>query len=67
MTKAGKIARVQNRVFGWLAYFIGLGPVGLILRREDRLDRATRPVGASGWHAREESISVDPLRIKRPF
>jgi hypothetical protein len=67
MTKAIKIARTQNRVLGWLAYYIGLGPVGLILRRGDRLDRAKRPAGASAWNPREEPISVDPMRIKRPF
>ena len=67
MTKVVKIARAQNRVFSWLAYYVGLGPVGLVLRRQDRLDRARRPAGVSAWHERVEPIAVDPMRIKRPF
>ena len=67
LTKAAKIAVKQNRVFAWLAYYLGLGSVGLWMRRQDRLDRRVRSASPSAWHPREEPISVDPLRIKRPF
>ncbi len=65
--KAAKIAVKQNRVFAWLAYYVGMGPVGLRLRREDRLDRSVKPVGDSAWHGRDGPIATDPMRIKRPF
>jgi len=67
LTKAARIAIKQNRVFAWLAYYVGMGPVGLWLRRQDRIDRAPRPASPSAWHEREDPIHVDPMRIKRPF
>ena len=65
--KSAVIARKQNRVFAWLAYYLGMGPVGLYLRRGDRLDRAPRPAAPSAWQEREGPIATDPMRIKRPF
>ena len=67
--KSAIIVRKQNRVIAWLAYWIGVGPVAWVmrLRGEDRLDRKTRPVGATGWHKRDEPIPIDPQRIRRPF
>jgi hypothetical protein len=67
LTKAVKIGAKQNRVFAWLAYFIGMAPVGFWIRRQDRLDRAQRSASPTAWHPREGPISVDPMRIKRPF
>ena len=61
------IARKQNRVFSWLAYFLGMSTVGWWMRRQDRLDRATRPVGESGWNERDEPMPTDPRRVRRPF
>ena len=65
--KAAKIAVKQDRVFAWLAYYVGMGPVGLWLRRQDRLDRTPRPSGESAWNERDAPIATDPMRIKRPF
>ncbi len=63
------IIRKQNRVIGWLGYYLGLGPVALVMRwrGEDRLDRAHRPVGTTGWQRRIDPIHTDPQRIHRPF
>ena len=66
LPKAGRIAGVQNRALAWLTFHLGMRPVGLIIRRQDRLDRATKPVGDSGWIPREDPIHVDPERIRRP-
>jgi len=66
--KSTIIAGKQNRLFSWLAYYVGLGPVAMWLRwtGQDRLDRTVRPVGSSGWNARETPIATDPDRIRRP-
>lgn len=66
LPKAGRIAGVQNRVLAWLTFHLGMRPVGLVMRRQDRLDRSTKPVGESGWIPREDPIHVDPDRIRRP-
>ncbi len=67
--KSAVIAGKQNTVFSWLAYYAGLSWVGWWFRvtKQDRLDRATRPVGESGWNEREGPIDTDPRRIRRPF
>lgn len=66
MPKAGRIAAVQNRALAWLTFHLGLRPVAFFIKRQDRLDRAVRPVGASGWHPRPDAIPTDPQRIRRP-
>ncbi len=66
LPKAGRIAGVQNRALAWLTFHLGLRPVAFFMRRQDRLDRATRPVGETGWHVRTDPIHVDPARIRRP-
>ena len=66
LPKAGRIAGVQNRALAWLTYHLGLRPVAVFMRRQDRLDRAKKPVGETGWHVREDPIHVDPDRIRRP-
>jgi len=68
LTKAVVIGAKQNRIFSWMAFYVGLGPVAWVMRKQgqDRLDRATRPVGDSGWNTREQPIHVDPDRIRRP-
>ncbi len=66
LPKAGRIAGVQNRALSWLTFHLGLRPVGLIMRKKDELDRAPRPVGATGWHVRTDPIHTDPDRIRRP-
>ncbi|HCP47724.1 MAG TPA: hypothetical protein DIU15_16905, partial [Deltaproteobacteria bacterium] len=68
LTKAVVIGAKQNRVFAWMAFYVGLGPVAWMMRKKnmDRLDRATRPVGETGWRVREQPIHVDPDRIRRP-
>jgi hypothetical protein len=67
LTKAVKIAAKQNAVLSWLAYYLGMSTVGLWMRKQDRLDRAVRPVGDSAWHPREEPIHTEPRRVRRPF
>ncbi|MCO4771555.1 MAG: hypothetical protein KDA24_16095 [Deltaproteobacteria bacterium] len=66
LPKAGVIAGKQNAVLAWLTYHLGLRPVAVFMRRQDRLDRVTKPVGETGWHEREDPIHVDPDRIRRP-
>ncbi len=66
LPKAGRIAGVQNRALAWLTFHLGLRPVAVFIRRQDRLDRATKPVGATGWKEREDPIHTDPERIRRP-
>ena len=66
LPKSARIAGVQNRVLAWLTFHLGLRPVAFFLRRQDRLDRTTRPVGETGWHERTDPIHVDPDRIRRP-
>ena len=63
------IAAKQNRIFSWLAFYAGLTSVAwwMRFRKLDRLDRAVRPVGESGWRSREEPIHTDPRRVRRPF
>ncbi len=63
------IARKQNTVFSWLAFYAGLTWVAwwFKLTKQDRLDRATAPVGETGWKERERPIDVDPRRARRPF
>ncbi len=65
--KAAIIGAKQNRVFAWLAYYLGMSSVGLWMRHQDRIDRTTRPVGDDGWHERTEPIKNDPRRARRPF
>ena len=67
--KAAIIGAKQNKVFAWLAFYAGLSPVAwwMRFRKQDRLDRATRPVGDSGWNRREDPIHTDPRRARRPF
>ena len=69
MVKSTIIARKQNRVFSWLAFYLGLTWVAwwFKLTKQDRLDRAVRPVGETGWKDREGPIDVDPRRARRPF
>ena len=69
LPRSGRIAAVQNRLLSTLAFWVGLTPVALWMRwtKQDRLDRTTRPVGASGWNAPEGPIHTDPDRIRRPF
>ncbi len=69
LTKAVVIGAKQNRVFAWLAYYGGLSWVGYWFRwtKQDRLDRAVKPVGESGWQARDKPIDTDPRSAKRPF
>jgi hypothetical protein len=64
--KAAIIGAKQNRVFAWLAFYLGLSGVGFFIRRQDRLDRATKPVGETGWKVRTEPIHTDPDRVRRP-
>ena len=69
LTKAAKIATVQNRVFAWMTFYLGLWPVALWfkIRRQDRLDRNPRPIGASGWNKRTDPIHTEIDRVRRPF
>jgi hypothetical protein len=69
LVKSTVIARKQNTVFSWLAYYLGMSWVGWWFRftKQDRLDRATLPVGESGWKDREGPIQTDPDRVRRPF
>jgi len=64
--KSGRIAATQNKALAWLTFHLGLRPVALFIRRQDRLDRADTPVGETGWKVREDPIHVDPDRIRRP-
>ncbi len=64
--KSAIIARKQNKVFAWLAFYLGLSTVGFFIRRQDRLDRAAKPVGETGWNERTEPIHTDPRRVRRP-
>ncbi len=66
LTKAAVIAKKQNRVFAWLAFYMGLSGVGLFMRRKDKLDRDTKPVGETGWHVRTDPIHTDIDRVRRP-
>ncbi len=66
LPKAGVIAGKQNRALAWLTFHLGLRPVAVFMRKQDRLDRATKPVGETGWKEREDPIHVDPDRIQRP-
>ena len=61
------IARKQNAALSWLAFYLGMSSVGFYIRRQDRLDRAVRPVGETGWNPREDPIHTDRRRVKRPF
>ncbi len=63
------IARKQNSVFSWLAYYGGLSSVAFWFRltRQDRLDRKVVPVGESGWKERERPVQTDPRAARRPF
>ena len=67
--KSAVIARKQNSVFAWLAYYLGMSWVGWWFRwtKQDRLDRTVAPVGETGWKEREGPIEVDPRRARRPF
>ncbi len=58
----------QNRILAWLAYYIGLAPVALWMRwtKQDRIDRAIRAIGDTGWKPREHPIDIDPERVRRP-
>jgi hypothetical protein len=65
--KAAIIGAKQNKVFAWLAFWLGLTPVGVFMRRGDRLDRTPRPIGDSEWKDRTDPIHTDPRRARRPF
>jgi hypothetical protein len=69
MAKVPNIVRIQNKVFAWLAFHLGLVWVATWFRitRQDRLDRTTRPIGATGWHPRDKPIDTDPRAARRPF
>jgi len=69
LTKAVIIGGKQNKVFSWLAFYMGLTSVAwwMRFRKQDRLDRTPRPVGETGWNERTEPIHTDPRRVRRPF
>lgn len=69
LAKATRIGAAQGKALAWLAFWLGIGPVALVVGfgRRDRLDREPRPIGSSGWHTRTTPIDTDPRRARRPF
>jgi|GEM_PF-1617818 len=69
LTKSVVIARKQNSVFSWLAYYGGLSMVAFWFRitKQDRLDRAVMPVGETGWKERDRPMATDLRSARRPF